>query len=575
MPVSRRLPAAAAAFALLLAGPVAPAFAYELVADGSLSGNYLAGRSASKLRDNDAASSYFERALQADLGNPVLVERVFTLELAEGNIASAEEYAGRVLGFNSQQRMAHIVLGLQDFRKTRFEAARRHFATSSYTPIGELTSALLNAWAYAGQHELNAALKSLDRLDANESFANFKTFHQALIADYLGNPVRAEAAYKQAYTQAGTSLRIAQAYGSFLERNGKSAEARKLYEDFLKDNDDNPLIAAALASTKAGKTAAPFISSAYDGAGEAMFSLASAMTDDQSIDVGLLYAQLALSLTDDKPVVTTLLGDIFENTSRPERAIAAYDAVPASSPLRANSDIEIAANLQKLGRKDEAVAKLNAVLAANPANYSAVVTLGNIYRANEDFANSAKTYDRAIAMIAAPAKEHWRVFYFAGISYERLKDWPTAEKLFRRALELSPDEPMVLNYLGYSMIEKKINLPEAVAMVKKAVQLKPNDGYIVDSLGWAFYQLGDYEQALVNCERAVDLLPADPIIGEHLGDVYWRVGRKLEAQFQWQHAKDNKPEPNDLKRIEDKLKNGLPDEVPVTPAANGTGQSNG
>ena len=146
---------------------------------------------------------------------------------------------------------------------------------------------------------------------------------------------------------------------------------------------------------------------------------------------------------------------------------------------------------------------------------------------------------------------------------------------FRRALELSPDEPLVLNYLGYSMIEKKLGLQEALAMVKKAVELRPNDGYIVDSLGWAHYQLGDYDEAVGHLERAVELNPADPIIGEHLGDVYWRVGRKLEARFQWQHAKDNRPEPEDLQRIEGKLKNGMPEEEPVTPAETKSDQNNG
>ena len=261
---------------------------------------------------------------------------------------------------------------------------------------------------------------------------------------------------------------------------------------------------------------------------------------------------------------------------RYDRALAAYQKVPASSPLRVNADMEEAVSLQQLDRKDEAMAKLKAVVAADPKNYDAIVTLGNLYRANSDFANAAASYDQAIALLPNPGPGNWRIFYYDGISHERLKQWDVAEKLFRKSLALSPNEASVLNYLGYSMIEKKINLTEALDMVKKAVELKPNDGYITDSLGWAYYQLGDYEQALVHCERAVELLPADPIIAEHLGDVYWRVGRTLEAKFQWQHAKDNKPEPEDLKRIEDKLKNGLPPvEPPVTPVQNTAPKTNG
>ena len=547
----------------------------EVPSDGSLSGSYLAGRSASKLRDNDLASEYFARALGGDSANPVLIERVFTLELSEGNLASAEDYAGRVLSFNSQQRMARVVLGLKEFRQRRYEEARKHFAEASYTPVGELTAALLTAWSQAGEGDLNPALETLDRLDSNDSFANFKTFHEALIADYLGNAIRAEAAYKKAYEQASTSLRVMQAYGNFLERNGRSAEAVKIYSAFLDGGDRNPLAEEALAGASKGRKPEPFIATPGAGAAEALFSLASAMTDEQSIDVALLYTQLALSMNADRPVALTLLGDIYEDTQRPLKAIEAYEQTPVTSALRSNAEIEVAVNLQRLDRKDEAKARLNALIAREPGNYEALVTLGNLDRNNNDYAAAAAAYDRAIALVGKFERDHWRVFYYSGISFERQKLWDKAEKQFRRALELSPEEAMVLNYLGYSMIEKRLNLQEALDMVKKAVELKPNDGYIVDSLGWAYYQLGDYEEAVTQVERAVELLPADPIIGEHLGDAYWKVGRTLEAKFQWQHAKDNKPEPDDLKRIDDKLVNGLTVDPAIKPAENKVDQTNG
>ena len=564
-----------AALAAILLFTATPGHAYDVMsAEARLSGSYLAGRSATRARDNDAASDYFIRALKADPDNPVLIERVFILRLSEGDIIGAEEFATRVLGFNSQQRMARIVLGLRDFRNRRYGEARRNFNTAAYTPVGELTSNLLIAWSFAGEGELNPALKALDRLDSNESFANFKAFHAALIADYLGNAIRAEASYKRAYEQAGTSLRVVQAYGNFLERNGRPAEAIRIYTAFV-EGDDNPLISAAIANARTGNKPQPFIATPGAGAAEALFSLATSMTDEQSIDVALLYAQLALSFNADRPVVLTLLGDIYEDMKLPEKAIDAYARIPESSPLRTNGDMETAVNLQRLERKQEALAKLDALIARDPGNYDAIVTLGNIHRNNEDYAGAASAYDRAIALITTPDRSHWRVYYYSGISHERLKQWDIAERQFRKALELSPDEPMVLNYLGYSLIEKKLNLHEAMEMVKKAVELRPSDGYIIDSLGWAYYQLGDYEEAVAHIERAVELLPADPIIGEHLGDAYWRVGRRLEAKFQWQHAKDNKPEPADLKRIEDKLVNGLPDEPPVTPAQNGTSANEG
>ncbi|MCX7350642.1 MAG: tetratricopeptide repeat protein [Alphaproteobacteria bacterium] len=558
---------------LLASIPATAALAYDS-SSSFVSGNYLAGRSAAKLRDNDLASEYLSNALKSDTGNPVLTEKIFLLELSEGNMPRAEEFARDVLTFNSQQRMARIVLGVKDFRGRHYEEARKNFEQSAYTPVGELTSWLLTAWAYAGEGELNQALKTLDRLDANESFANFKAFHEALISDYLGNSIRAEGAYKKAYEAASSSLRIVQAYGNFLERHDRAPEAQSLYRAYL-DNDTNPLIDAALAASLKGDKPRPFIESPTEGAAEALFSLATSMTDDQSIDVALLYTRLGISLGADEDVMYTLLGDTYESMKRYDKALEAYAKVPAASPLRVNADMEEAVCLQHLDRKDDALAKLKSIVAADPKNYDAIVTLGNLYRASNDFTNAAATYDQAIALIDKPAQGHWRLYYYDGISHERLNQWDVAEKQFRKAIELSPTESSVLNYLGYSMIEKKINLPEALDMIKKAVEIKPNDGYITDSLGWAYFQLGDYEQAVANCERAVELLPADPIIAEHLGDAYWRIGRTLEAKFQWQHAKDNKPEPDDLKRIEDKIKNGLPPEQPVTPAQNTAPKTNG
>ena len=569
------LPLASAAAFLMLVTAVPAHAEFSIDEVTSLSGNYLAGRSAGKERDNEIAADYLSKALIEDPDNPVLIEKLFLLEVSSGNLPDAEELAVKVLSFNSQHRMARIVLGLRDFKIRHYGDARKNFAEASYTPVGELTSALLSAWAYAGEGNLKKALAALDRLESNDSFANFKSYHGALIADYLSSAMRAEASYKKAYEQAGTSLRVVQSYGNFLERNNRRDEAIKIYQTFIEGGEDNILVELALKRARDGKTPLPFIATPGAGAGEALFSLAAAMTDEQSIDVALLYAQLSLSFNGDRPVVLTLLGDIYVDTKQYQNAINAYEQTPPGSALRINADTEIAVNLQRMERTKEAQEKLKAIVARDPKNYDALVTLGNVYRSNEEFALASETYSTALALLAKLEKDHWRVFYYRGIAYERQKIWDKAETDFRKALSLSPDEPLVLNYLGYSMIEKRINLNEALNMVKKAVELKPNDGYIVDSLGWAYFQLGDYEEAAIQIERAVDLNPADPIIGEHLGDAYWRVGRTLEAKFQWQHAKDNGPEPDDLKRIEEKLRNGLPDDPVTKPAENKTGQTNG
>jgi tetratricopeptide (TPR) repeat protein len=311
------------------------------------------------------------------------------------------------------------------------------------------------------------------------------------------------------------------------------------------------------------------------GIGEGMFSIASALSDDQGLEVAVMYTQLALSVGNNRDIALTLLGDLYEDMQNYQRAIAAYQSIPSTSLLRSNAEIEIAVNLQKLEKSDEAKAQLKAVIAKDPKSRDAILTLGNIYRSNEEFSQAAEAYSQDIALIPVPTRNDWTLFYYRGIAYERMKQWEKAESDLRRALALEPDQPMVLNYLGYSMVEKKINLLEAMEMVRKAVELKPNDGYIVDSLGWAHYQLGEYDEAVKQLEHAVELKPADPVIADHLGDAYWRVGRQLEARFQWQHAKDNKPEVADLERIEKKLKSGLAEDTPVTPVEVKTNQIKG
>jgi tetratricopeptide (TPR) repeat protein len=533
--------------------------------DSYLSGTYLAGRTAGRLRDMDAAIGYVADALKQDPGNIILTERLFMLELSSGDIRGAEELAARVVKFNSQHRMARLVLGLKALGAGAYEEARSHFNESSYTPIGELTASLLSAWTYAGDKNLAGANKELEKLSSNESFADFKSFHEALIADYLNSPLRADTAYRTSFKNAGANLRVAQGFGNFLRRNGKTAEAEQVYRQFLEERERNVLVEDELRTLHTTMKPWPFAASVLDGAGEALFALASAMNDGESVEVALVYAQLATAFGSDKPVMLTLLGDIETDMNRFQAAIDTYEKVPATSPLRANAEIEIALNLQRLEKSQDAQDRLKALIAREPKTYSAWVTLGNILRSTDSFAGAAEAYSKGIALFGEVQKPNWQVYYFRGIAYERLKKWDVAEADFRKALMLAPEEASVLNYLGYSLIDRNLKLDEAIKMVKQAVELRPNDGYIIDSLGWAFFQLGKYDEAVEHLERAVELKAGDPIIAEHLGDCYWKTGRELEARFQWQHAKDNNPEAEDLKRIEEKLRSGMVAEKAVAP----------
>ncbi|MEM1197699.1 MAG: tetratricopeptide repeat protein [Pseudomonadota bacterium] len=548
--------------ALYLSAPSALA---QSTGSESLSGAYLAGIQAGKARDTEAAARFIARALERDPNDPELITRSFMLELGGGNIERARVLAKRVVEHDKRHRVARLVLALEEMRAKRHNEARVHLEHAAYTPIGQLTSALLTGWSWAAEGKMEEAIRALKKLDSTESFGVYKTFHSGLIADFLDQPKRATAFFERTYDDAGTSLRVVQAYGSFLERHGKSDEALKVYEKFDASTAGHPLVNDALKRVKAREEAPRFIASGLEGAAEALFSLSSALADQSGVDLALLYAQLALKVRPTFAVAQTLLGDIYEDTKRYQNAIDAYGKVPETSSLRANAEIRMAINYDRIGNFDEAERRLKALIAKDDNAYQAELNLGNLLRGHEKFSEAATYYTSAIAKLDKVETKHWTTFYFRGICYERSKQWPLAEADFRQALKLRPEQPLVLNYLGYSWIEKGLNLNEALKMIERAVELRPNDGYIVDSLGWAHYKLRNFDLATKHLERAVELKPQDPVINDHLGDAYWRVGRKLEAKFQWQRARDNKPEPDVLEKVMQKLRNGL-DPLSAEPA---------
>jgi len=255
------------------------------------------------------------------------------------------------------------------------------------------------------------------------------------------------------------------------------------------------------------------------------------------------------------------LADLYEQVKKPALALKVYQRVPADSPLKRNADIQLATNLDAMDRTDEGKKILERLMTERPDDLEAIMALGNILRVRKEFATCSDVYGKAVNLIRNPQKSNWLVFYFRGICNERSKQWPSAEADFKKALELSPDQPHVLNYLGYSWIDQGANLDEGMRMIRRAVEQRPDDGYIVDSLGWAYYRLGNYDEAVKHLERAVELKPDDPTINDHLGDAYAKSGRTLEAEFQWAHARDLKPEPEDLVKIKQKLATGLPEET--------------
>jgi len=310
-------------------------------------------------------------------------------------------------------------------------------------------------------------------------------------------------------------------------------------------------------------TLAPLVNGAASGAAEALYGLGAALSQEAGgEDLGMVYLQLAIYLDPEHPLALVALGSLFENTKKHASAIETYERVSENSPLKRKVMIQHALNLDVLDRKDEARERLKVLAEENPKDIEGLFAYANVLRAGKRYTEAADVYSKIVAILGEPKREHWSVYYYRGMSYERAKQWPLAEKDFQLALKLTPDNPQVLNYLGYSWVDQGVNLDPALEMIRKAVALRPKDGYIVDSLGWAYYRLGRFEEAAAELEKAIALSPSDPTINDHLGDAYWKTDRKLEARFQWARAIEMKPEAEDLPKIEKKLKEGLLEESP-------------
>ncbi|MBM3518879.1 MAG: tetratricopeptide repeat protein, partial [Alphaproteobacteria bacterium] len=320
----------------------------------------------------------------------------------------------------------------------------------------------------------------------------------------------------------------------------------------------NPLIAEELARVAAAPP--PFIESAAAGLAEGLFDLAGELAQQGRVEGATINVRLALALHRDFPAAQALLGSLLEAAQRWDAAIVLYRSIAPGTPYAWNGRLRTAAVLERIERIEEARGVLEAMAAERPERTDALVALADMLRAREHWAEAITAYDRVFERIRAPEQPSWTLHYTRGIALERAGTWERAEAEFLKALELERDQPLVLNYLGYSWIEQGRNYDRALQMLQRAVSLRPRDGYVTDSLGWVYYRMGDHVEAVRWLERAVELVPDDPVINDHLGDAYWRVGRVNEARFQWNRALSFAPAAKEVPLIEAKLRGGLADD---------------
>jgi tetratricopeptide (TPR) repeat protein len=521
-----------------------------------LVGSYLAARQASAVHDYQAAAEYYTKALVRDPANPLLLESAAVAQLALGNLEAAVPVARQLRIKMPQNQIAELVLLADQLARADYEVALADFAAGR--EVGPLVDGLVQGWMHLSQGDVTEALAAFDAMIADETLAPFGAYHKALALALVGDFEGAERLFSGAegggfaQTRRGVVAHI-----EVLAQLERRDEALALLDTAF-GADPDPLVVSLHERLAAGESPAfDVLSSPAEGLAEVFFTVAGALEGGADDTYTLLYARVAERLAPRHSDAILLAASILERQQQYELATAAYNEIPRDDPAFHRAELGRAEALRASGHTEAAIEALEQLGKSYPDLPDVHRALGDILRAEERYDEAAAAYDAAIAALPIEDPSHWVLYYVRGICHERAHHWDLAEPDFKKALALSPDQPQVLNYLGYSYLEKQENLEEALGMIQRAVDQRPDDGYIVDSLGWALYRLGRYDEAVAPMERATELMAVDPIVNDHLGDVYWAVGRRNEAQFQWRRALSFGPEEADAERIRRKLEVGL------------------
>ena len=556
-----RLVAASGLAALAL---VAPALAQDVAVKGlqSPTGNYLAGQQAlTELRTHEAAQ-FLRDAATDQWTNPLVVDRAFVALAADGQVDAAADMAKHVIELEPDNDMAKLVLATQAFKQRRYDAALADLTKLDAQTFEGVTGSILKAWALTGQNKFDEASKSLDAL-ADGGLEDFLVFHRAIMADVAGRQADAIKYITDAHDGDPLTPDVVEAYARILGNAGKTKDAIDAIVQFESQGLQHPIITQVKEALANNQRPGLYADSPQAGAAEMFHAVGVAFARDGTSDVSLVLLRLGAYLNPKNATIQLVIGQLYDTADQHEIANSIYDAIPTTSPMKAMAVVRIADNLDALGDRPEAIRRLSNIVTSNPDDVDAISVLGDLYRSDKQYQQAADAYTKALSVTGGSSPGDWRFYYVRVIAYERSDKFPLAEKDFLHALDLNPNQPQVLNYLGYSWVDKGLNLNRALDMIQKAVQASPNDGYIIDSLGWAYYRLGRYGDAVTQLEQAATLRPNDPEINDHLGDAYWKVGRKLEAKFQWNVAYAMDTEGNVKARVAPKLKGGL-DAAPKT-----------
>lgn len=519
-------------------------------------GAYLAARVASAESDYRAALEWFSRALAADPGNPQLLDGAVISAMGSGDFGAGAQLASELVAQGRRSQIADLALIVAEAKAENYAGLIDSLAKGQ--SVGALFDGLVKAWAEAGRGDMSAALEAFDVVTKTAGMEVFGGYHKALALASVGDFEGADRLLAAEAMQPIRSLRRGVvAHAQILSQLERNPEAVALLDTIFVPGQD-PAIDALRVRLSAGETVAYDIAiSPQQGMAEVFYTLATALSGEAENGYTLLYSRGAAWLRPDHTEAVLLSAGLLSSEGQFALAAETYDSVPTDAPEFFLAEMGRADMLLASGKPDAALEVMQALAKRLPDVLAVQATYADMLRRQEKFVDAIKVYDHAIGLLGEAEAKDWPLFYSRGICHERQKNWEAAETDLRRALALSPDQPQVLNYLGYSLLELNQKLDEALSLIERAVAARPDSGYIVDSLAWAYFRMGRYEEALPHMEKASLMEPVDPVVTDHLGDVYWAVGRHLEAQFQWRRALSYNPQEKDAERMRRKLEVGL------------------
>tara|TARA_A100001234_G_scaffold91570_1_gene80689 strand:+ start:2706 stop:4424 length:1719 start_codon:yes stop_codon:yes gene_type:complete len=531
---------------------------HATVPSASNAGNYLTGRVAYNNHDLNDATSSFRDALKKDPNENLLLRRSFIAELEAGNLDHAIKLAERALKQKKTSIFMHLVIGLRDAKEGSWDKALGNFNKMESSQVNEILKPLLLGWSYLGKKDLPKARQNLLSLKKKRGFELLSLLHTALaLQDQEKIPVIDKLLDEAMGSVEETPSRLALTAANYYQKTGRTDTAINLI-DKIKSKDFNlEILKGRRRTTKSSSLSEVTVRSPQDGISEALFDIASALRDEYDNNASLIFVRLASYMRPEFHSAQILLGEILEERGKYPEAIKEFEQIPEDSIFFRMAQLRLSQTLRQDDKPRAAIQVLERLKQRQPKNAENFIRLGDIYRSQKDWDEAIFAYNTAINLTNRNSKSDWILYYSRGVALEQSGRWDMAEADFIKALELAPDQPFIMNYLGYAWTEQGMNLKKAEQLIRKAVSLRPKDGYITDSLGWVLYQTSRFDEAVPILERAVRLRPNDATINDHLGDAYWQVQRKLEAIYQWKRAITMNPDSELKEKIQQKLSFGL------------------